>query len=106
MVLQMLRHYIDHREVGQVSYLDESMVGVLIASHLGPLLPRYQEAGRAAIRLAAAKPGSAEAAEIAAQVSRMLSLDPSDDIMPVRSRQTSKSWCCCFAALGVHSPSA
>lgn len=65
-----------------MSFLDESAVGVLIAAHLGTLLPRYQEAGRIVRRLAACKEGSAEAAELASHVAHMLSVG--DDVLEVR----------------------
>jgi hypothetical protein len=60
--VQMLAHYLNDRDDGPAAFLDETSIGVLVASHLGDALPRYLEFDRAAQRLAASTAGTPEAA--------------------------------------------
>jgi hypothetical protein len=58
---QMLKHYLNHRDPGPARFLNESMVGVILAGLLGKTLPRFLELADAATALEAARTGDMKA---------------------------------------------
>ena len=75
---QMLRHYIDHRDSGPAGFFEESLTGVLAASHLGSTLPRFIELSKAAQQLDACKTGTSAAAEATRLAKALLSASSAD----------------------------
>ena len=59
---QMLTHYLTHRDEGPAVYLDETMLGTLMSSHLKEALPRYLDFGHALNNLQQCKPGGKDSA--------------------------------------------